>query len=346
MSPRSELPKQVADLIYTTHYIEFVTVSQAGAPINTPTLVFPTEDLSSIDVATGVAYPVKAERLRRNPKAAFWVDGVIPGEPTVQIVGYGATRDADIQANALRYIAETGIYGTGVSIPWTGRYKSIWYWSRLIMCVAPKEILWWDSAADLDKEPHRWEAPAGTQWPISDPTPAAPPTPASPWTKPDWTEFARQALGYGLPGHLSLVDADGFPRPAKAREIELTADGFSFILPRHAPGPRSGLANFSFMGFQNFVGEASETGGRMHFKVDRVLPQLPLTSDPDELWNPAPETRAALMARLQGELDRRGQKLPTIPEVEPAPTPGAMARRDRLYRMKAAGCAPPGWDIP
>jgi hypothetical protein len=346
MGPRSQLPKALADLIYETHYIEFVTVSKAGAPINTPCLVFPQPDLSTIDVGTGVAYPAKAERLRRNPKAAFWVDGVLPGEPVAQVVGYGATLDADIESNALRYIAETGIYGSGISIPWSGRRHAIWYWSRLIMRVAPKEILWWDSAADLDREPHRWEAPAGTAWPASDPAPAAPPAPPSAWATPPWREVAQTALAYGLPGHLSLLDADGFPRPAKVRDIELTADGFDVTLPKHAPGERNGPANLSFMGFQNFVGEASAAGGRVRIRVDRALPQLPVTADPDELWAPKPDTRAALMARLEGELGRRGQALPAIPEAEPTPTAGAQARRARLYRMKAAGMAPAGWDLP
>jgi hypothetical protein len=345
MSPRSQLPKPVADLIYEAHYIEFVTVSQAGVPINTPTLVFPKPDLSTIDVATGVAYPVKAERLRRNPKAAFWADPVLPGEPVIQIVGYGATHDADIRANALRYIAETASYGAGVSIPWSGKRHAIWYWSRLIMSVAPKEILWWDSAADLDKEPHRWEAPASTAWPVSDPVPPGPPTPASPWGQPDWREMANVALGYGLPGHLSLMDAEGFPRPAKARDIELTDDGFTLELPRYAPGERNGVANLSFMGFQNFVGEASSSGDRIRFKVDRVLPQLPLTSDASELWEPKPATRSALMSRLQAELARRGQPLLVLPEEQPTPTPGARARIERLQRMQAAGLLPPGYEL-
>jgi hypothetical protein len=214
------------------------------------------------------------------------------------------------------------------------------------MCVAPKEVLWWDSAADLDREPHRWEAPAGTAWPVSDPAPAAPPSPPSPWPAPGWRETAELALGYGLPGHLSLIDAQGFPRPAKARDIELTADGFTLALPTHAPGERDGPANLSFMGFQNFVGEATRAGERIRVRVDRALPQLPVTADPDELWNPKPATKAALMARLEGELGRRGQRLPAIPEQEPRPTAGAEARRARLYRMKAAGVAPAGWDLP
>jgi hypothetical protein len=346
MSPRAELPQHVADLIYLTHTIEFVTVSRAGVPINTPTLVFAKEDLSSIDVATGAAYPAKAERLRRNPKAGFWVDGVLPGEPTVQIVGYGALHDRDVQANALRYIAETGCYGTGLSIPWSRRFRSVWYWSRLIMAVAPKEILWWDRPQDLDEPPQRWEAPAGTVWPASDPEPAAPVSPAPKWAQMDWKALADIALGRKAPGHLSLMDAEGFPRPAKARNIELTDDGFVMDLPRFAPGARNGPANLSFMGFENFVGEAAESGGRVRLRVERALPILPLTTDPMELWEPAAETRAALLGRLRAELDRRGLPMPAIPEVEPAPTPGARARRDRLYRMKAAGCPPEGWDLP
>jgi hypothetical protein len=332
---RVDLPKHVADLIQTTFSVEFATVSTAGVPIDTPTLSFPKEDLSTIDVATGLAYPVKAERLRRNPKAGLWIDGVLPGEPTISIAGMGATKDADIQANSLRYIEEIASYGVGLMAPWSLEHKAVWYWSRIVMWIAPREILWWDSAADLDKEPHRWEAPAGTIWPTSDPAPAGPPTKAPKWPQPHWTELAKNALGRNEIGHVCLIDANGFPRPGKARNIEQTADGFVMDLPRYAPGNRNGPASLSFKGFENFVGTASEEAGRIRLKVDHALPLLPFVTDPQEQWTPKPVTYEAMMGRLKAELARRNQPMPVIPSVKPAPTRGGKRRAERFERIVA-----------
>lgn len=335
MSVVMQLPKHVADLIQTAFSVQFATVSRAGTPIDTPTLSFPKEDLSTIDVATGLAYPAKAERLRRNPKAGLWIDGVLPGEPTISIAGMGATKDADIQANSLRYIEEIASYGVGTMAPWSLEHKAVWYWSRILMCIAPKEILWWDSADALDQEPHRWEAATDTIWPASDPAPAGPPTKAPRWPQAPWTELAETALGRNAVGHLSLIDSNGFPRPAMARNITQTTDGFVMDLPKYAPGERNGPASLSFAGFENFVGTAGEEAGRVRLKVDHALPLLPFVTDPQEQWEPKPATYDAMMGRLTAELARRGQRLPIIPAIKPAPTRQGKRRAERFERLMA-----------
>lgn len=335
MTIREQLPEHVAELIKTAFSVQFATVSRAGVPIDTPTLSFPKEDLSTIDVATGLAYPAKAERLRRNPKAGLWIDGALPGEPTISIAGMGATKDADIQANSLRYIEEIGSYGVGTMAPWSLEHKAVWYWSRILMCIAPKEILWWDSAEELDKEPYRWEAPADTIWPKSDLAPPGPPTEAPKWPQPHWTELAKTALSRNAVGHLSLIDANGFPRPAIARNIEQTVDGFVMEPPRWAPGGRNGPASLSFGGFENFVGTASDEGGRVRLKVDHALPLLPFVTDPHEQWEPKPATYGAMMGRLKAELARRAQPLPVIPDVKPEPTRLGKRRAERFERLMA-----------
>jgi hypothetical protein len=50
-------------------------------------------------------------------------------------------------------------------------------------------------------------------------------------------------------------------------------------------------------------------------------------------WLPTPGTRAQLMRRLEVELARRGQLIPTIPIDRPPPSEGY---RRRMERMKIA----------
>jgi len=329
MTAINSLPKSAVDLIQCANYSHFATVSAAGVPIDTPLLMFPAEDLSHIGFATGLAYPVKAERARRNPKIGLLIEGR-DDEPVISIAGIGTVKDSDIQANAERYISETGCYGVGVNEPWEVGHKAVWYWARIIVDVTPKRILWWDNKAAMDLPPHRWDAPADTTYPPSDAAPPGKATEPPKWpAPPEWRGWAQSLIERGMPGHLTLLDADGFPLSIGARSVRVNGDGLDLDMPTAAPWDGPGMATFTWAGLATFVGPVTGSGASTHLRVERTLPVLPTMNDPKLVILPGDELKATLMGRLKAELDRRGLPVPTIPQHKPAPTRGALLRKAR-----------------
>jgi hypothetical protein len=336
MSYQSELPGAVIELMGSGLLTEFVTLSAAGVPIDTPVLYFPGDGLASLDVATGLSYPAKAERARRNPKVGLTIEGR-PDEPVIAIAGTAAVRDTDLQANAIRYIAEAGHTLPG-NPDWSVARRSVWYWTRMIVEITPARIYWWDDAAAMDRPPHRWDAPPGTIFPSSDPAPFGAPSKAPQWEqKQGWRELAAEGLKRGRGGHLSLVDAEGYPMAIRAKSIALTGEGFAIDMPRGLPWPLAGQASLTFQGLESFVGTVEGDGGTAQLRVERALPILPTVSDMTQLWDPTPDLYDKMMGRLRHETERRGVPIPIIPKERPEPTEGY---RRRMARGKPAGPRP------
>jgi hypothetical protein len=285
--------------------------------------------MATIDVATGLSYPAKAERARRNPKVGLLMEGGAD-EPVVAMRGIAAVRDANLQRNAVRYISETGFRGIAFGLDWAGARKAVWYFTRIIVEVMPARIMWWYNPAAMDGAPHVWNAPAGTVFPQSDPKPEGQTSPASKWPQRTWREIAEGAMARGVDGHLVLVDDDGFPLSFRARGIELVDDGFRVVMPRGLPLRGTGKATLTFEGIETLVGDATVEGGTTVLKVERALPEHPLMKNPIEVLQPSDAVRRQLMARLEAETRRRGQPIPTIPEEEPKPTRMAVLRQARI----------------
>lgn len=329
MSSLNDLPGHVLRMIESGVVANFATISAKGVPIDTPTYYFPSDDLATIDLATGVPNPAKAERARRNAKVGILIEGR-PEEPVVVIRAHAAVRDSDIQSNAIRYLAETGWEGISHGITWEQARLAITYWSRIIIENKPERIYWWDNHAALDGAPGVWNASPATVWPRSDPAPETPISPGN-WTARPWREVAADAMGAGHPGHLTVIDADGFPVPMLCNAIELVDAGFRLAMPRGVPWDYAGNGCITFAGYRTFVGTVEREGDSVLLRVDRAMPQHPSTLDTKQVLQPAETTVAKTRARLEFEMARRGQPLPVIPDQAP--------ERTRLARLRMARIA-------
>lgn len=317
------LPSEVVQLIRSGISAEFATVSATGLPIDTPTFYFPNAQLTTIDIGTGVSYPAKAERARRNPKVGLLIEGKAD-QPVVSVAGFAAVRDADIQANLERYLAET-IFSPNVNpdvVPWQQTQRRLYYCSRIIVAVSPAHVRWWPKRSAMNEAPQEWRAPEETVFPRSDPPPTGAPSKAPDWPQKPWTELADQASESGLPTHLTLLDDQGFPLPIRVADCRRTSEGFRMIVPKGAPW-LEGRGTLSFVGKEIFVGLAQRAGAGTTFRVERALPILPMMDDRKGM---NAEVLDALNNRLAEEMRRRGQPIPKVPDIPPAPTEGALFR--------------------
>ena len=333
--PQKQLPDHIAASLRSAFLCEFATVSAAAVPIDTPVGCFWNRD-GTISVTTGLAYPAKAERARRNPKVGLLIEG-LPDEPLILIAGLATVRDADIQANIDRYLPEISAYWESFSAgyPWSVLREGVHYWSRVIIDVTPVRIWWWDKGS-TDSPPNSWSAGASIAAPPSDPAPGAAASRPIEWPGLPWTEQAEQMMAEALPAHLTLLDEAGYPLPFRARSVARTETGFALELPEDIPLVLDGKATLCFAGRSTFVGTVGRVPAGVTMHVERALPSLPTVRDLDALWSPGSETRAKLMARLVEELDRRGQALPVLPENPPPPSECALLRAQRSSRVSAA----------
>lgn len=328
MSSLHDLPEHVFRMIQSGVVAEFATLTAKGSPIDTPTYYFPSDDMATIDLATGVPNPAKAERARRNPKVGILIEGR-PEEPVVVIRARAAVRDSDIQSNAIRYLAETGWQGISHGITWEQARQAITYWSRIIIQNTPERIYWWDNHAALDGPPGFWSADSDTVWLQSDPAPEAPISPGN-WTARPWHDVAVDAIDGGHAGHLTVVDADGYPVPMRSRNVDLVDGGFRLEMPKGMPWAYVGKGCITFAGYRTFVGEVESDGDAVLLRVERALPQHPSTLDTKQVLQPAETTVAKTRARLEAEMARRGQPLVTIPDEAPERTRIAKIRMARI----------------
>jgi hypothetical protein len=207
-------PAELALVAERSITVEFSTLTRAGGPVTSPTTPYPGDSGHTVDVSTGLTYPAKAERARRDPRVALLFADPVgnPGAPVVAVQGLATVRDADLQANTDRYVALSSS-----KLPETtkGRPKAVlrrmgWYYARIWIEVTPVHVWWWPTR-ELSEPASQWHAPEGTAAPLSDPAPSGAPPP--PWRRPpsDWRELAARALDRLPWRDLTVVAPNGFP---------------------------------------------------------------------------------------------------------------------------------------
>ncbi len=305
---------------------ELATLTRRGAPVTTPLTPYPARDGDRLDVSTGLTYPGKAERARRNPKVGVVFRdpvGRADADATVVVVrGLATVRDADIQANTDRYVRVSAqkLPQAMRGVPRLVQRTLAWYFARIWITVTPLVILWWPGG-DLTGPPETWTAPLGTVAPPTDPAPIGAPPP--PWkaASPDWRARARSAAAWPGGAVLTTVDDDGFPLPVPCPAASLDAGGFALTPATGAPVATSGPACVTFhvhdavfTGQQNaaFAGGLRPAAHGVRVDVDHVIGDWSLGGGLVRRAFNVTATRRRLHPRLASEAARRSQSVPKI----------------------------------
>lgn len=305
---------------------EYASFTRAGEPIAMPVTPY-VGAAGTLDISTGLTYPTKAERARRNPQVAlFYSDAKGSGlasAPTVLVQGRAAVRDADLQANTDRYLRESFRKlpaASGGAPPFMLRTMA-YYFVRIWVETTPVRILWWPEG-NTDSAPQVWEAPADTLFPPSDPAPAGKAPGAWKENPPDWRAGAQRAVqALGLPV-LTVTGADGYPYLMRAKTVTLGGEGFTLEMPRGMTWSAGGPACLTFhyhptvfSGQENmmFVGEAQQNGPQVTFTVKRRIGDWSAGGDNRllGLWSFI-NAGFTLRPRLRAEAARRNQPVPKI----------------------------------
>jgi hypothetical protein len=326
---RPEWPAGLAELTRRSLASEYASLTRDGRPITWPVTPYLGEDGATVDVSTGLTYPSKAERARRDPRVAVLLSSGaasgVPDAPVVLVQGLATVRDADLQANTDRYLslALAKLSTAYEGLPPFVLRRLGWYWARIWIEVTPLRILWWPGGR-LDSPPRRWVAPPGTVAPPSDPPPAGRSAPAWKDAPLEWRpRAAHAARALGVPV-LTTVDEEGFPLPVRARAVAPDPEGFQLTLPAGLSLPGAGQRNPAcltfhthdeeFTGQENatFVGEIEPDGDGARFRVERCLADWSLPgSRLQRSWSFLSAGRR-LRRTVVAEAARRGQQVPEV----------------------------------
>jgi hypothetical protein len=318
-------PPQLRNFFERAVTCEYASLTRAGAPVTVPTTPY-LGAAGTIDVSTGLTYPAKAERARRNPKVALlFADAVGSGAddaPVVLVQGQAAVRDADLQANTDRYVRES-MAKLPASVE--GQPKALlrrlsFYYARIWIEITPLRIRWWPDRA-LAGEARSWQAGADQRLPKSDPAPPGKQPPA--WLDPPsgWREVAERALR-ALPfADLTAVEDDGFPISLPVTAGAMEGDEVPLEVGPGAPELPLGPACLTVHGHdEQFTTQENHTlmgtlvpgEEKPRLRVERALADWSLAGNRAQRTIGFLLKGRRLAPRLKAEAARRGQPVPAI----------------------------------
>jgi hypothetical protein len=301
---------------------EYASLTRAGAPVTVPST--PYVGAGTLDVSTGLSYPAKAERARRNPKVALlFADPIgIADAPVILVQGHAAVRDSNLQENTDRYVrlGARKLPEATKGQPRLLLRRMRFYYARIWIEIAPQRIRWWPDRS-LSGEPREWRADASRPLPESDPAPAGAAPPA--WLDPpaDWRELAARAVRELPLADLTFVDADGYPACIPVTAGALTGDTVPLEIGTGAPQLPVGPACLTVHGHDaafttqenhTLIGalEHGADGPRLH--VERALADWSLAGNRVQIALGFLRKGRTLTPRLKGEAARRGQQVPEV----------------------------------
>ncbi|MEM7098638.1 MAG: hypothetical protein AAF541_10310 [Pseudomonadota bacterium] len=313
-------PLDLQEIISTVKESEYATLTRAGMPVANPLFHYFKPSAPTIDIATGLAYPSKADRVRDNPRLGLLLgssvhaydpiamleagqpaDRNLQDQPIVAIAAMGAVRDRDLQANTDKYVDlfldEHPAIGPS---DWQTMRTMTNYWVRIWVECTPVKIWWWPDG-NIEDPPCVWENEIRT-YPNSDTKPNGVKTPRANWPAEDWRERAESVVARFPQPVLTSLTPDGFPIPLPTQRAERTRNGFRLALPATAVERIDGQASLSFGALATFTGEIIGD----QFVVHRLIGNLP------SVFQNAGDEHKAMATRQSLELARRNQKMPLI----------------------------------
>src|SRR3954447_15241178 len=129
----SAWPARLTSFLEASVTTEYASLTRDGRPITVPLTPYP--GATTLDVSTGLTYPAKAERARRDPRVALlFADPVGTGldePPVVLVQGLATVRDGDLQAGTDRYVRQSMVKLPGAyeGTPWFMLRRSGWYFT-------------------------------------------------------------------------------------------------------------------------------------------------------------------------------------------------------------------------
>jgi hypothetical protein len=304
-----QLPAQLLEVLERSVTCEYASRSSAAVPIAVPTTPYPGN--GTIDVSTGLAYPAKAERARRDPRVALlFADPIGPGSErgaVVLIQGHAAVRDAALQSNTDRYIR---LSMAKLPEAFEGQPKFLlrrlaYYYARIWIEVTPLRVLWW-ADRDLQEQPQSWHAPTETALPQSDPAPQG--QRAGAWLDApnDWRQTAAQAIATLPLADLSVIDGDGYPLCVPVKTATLEHDELELQIGAGTPPLTAGPACLTV------IGELVQDNGSSCLRIERALASWSITGNRAQAAIGFLAKGRRLRPRLNQEAARRGQPIPKI----------------------------------